>query len=453
MTNGSKIGLFGVVLALTFRAPPAAADVPQTTVEIGRAATKRCGALGPNALPAALPAMQAKLAEVRDSVDDRVAASVKAAMDASPPAGEDAGEAFDLTEALLHAPPSDPMGDRVALEISCLLSGLGHIGTTPAARLLVSAYAMAPFRAEVNRLVKVLGERALAALIEARKSASPATRSWSSGVLEAMNKKLPGDAVQSKSNQVLADVLIAYGNIHDMDAIGVILSFVNSDRVQIRDAAREALGAYGQDALAKLREAYSNLTGKNARDDWSAAQVAKELFLAYDKVRLQEVYALLDEGLALEKAGKLDEAVVAFDRILARQPMLDRRSEAVPTYVQYALTIEEKNRPSALAYLRKAARLDPENARQGQIASEVAYLEGEELLAHGVVDSALFQKAAALDPGNARARAELARIDAAAAGRDARVRRWEWAGGGAAAAVALLILFGRRPNKRKRATS
>ncbi|MEO6576105.1 MAG: hypothetical protein ABIP89_19785, partial [Polyangiaceae bacterium] len=255
------------------------------------------------------------------------------------------------------------------------------------------------------------------------------------------------------SNQVLADVLNAYGNIHDMDAIGIVLSFVNSDRVQIRDAARDALSAYGQDALAKLREAYGNLTGKIARDDWSAAQVAKELFSAYDKVRLQEVYTLLDEGLALEKAGKLDEAVVAFDRILARQPMLDRRSEAVPSYVQYALSLEDKDRPRALAYLRKAARLDPENARAGQIASEIAYLEGEELLAHGVTDAVLFQRAAALDPGNLKARAELDRIDAAAASRDLRVRHWEWAGASVAAVIALLILFVRRPDKRKRATS
>jgi tetratricopeptide (TPR) repeat protein len=401
----------GVFLTLALAASPALADVPEPNVGTSSAASTHCGELGPTALPAALPAIEVRLAQLRSRAD----------------------------------------GD--ALEISCLLGGLAHIGTTPAARLLVSAYAMPPFRAEVNRLVNLLGERALAALIESRKSPSPATRAWSSSVLETMNKKLPGDAVQSKSNQVLADVLVAYGNIHDLDAIGVILSFVNSDRVQIRDAAREALSAYGQDALPKLREAYSNLTGKNARNDWSAAQVAKELFSAYDKVRLQEVYALLDEGLALEKDGKLDDAVMAFDRILARQPMLDRRAEAVPTYVQYALTIEEKDRPRALAYLRKAARLDPENARAGQIASEVAYLEGEELLAHGVTDVALFQRAAALDAANARARTELDRIDAATASRQLRVRHWKWASGAVAAVVALLILFARRPTKRKRATS
>ena len=88
----------------------------------------------------------------------------------------------------------------------------------------------------------------------------------------------------------------AYGAIHDMDAVSVVLSFVNSDRAQVRAAARESLGLYGQDAIWKLREAYTNLVGKSAPDTWSADQVSKELFATYDRFRLQEVYALLDDG-------------------------------------------------------------------------------------------------------------------------------------------------------------
>ena len=36
---------------------------------------------------------------------------------------------------------------------------------------------------------------------------------------EAMGKRIPGDAVQTHDNQVLADVLHAYGVIHDLDAV------------------------------------------------------------------------------------------------------------------------------------------------------------------------------------------------------------------------------------------
>ena len=56
----------------------------------------------------------------------------------------------------------------------------------------------------------------------------------------------------------------------------VILSFVNSDRAQVRAAAREALAAYGQDAIWKLREAYAALTGKPANEGWTAPELANE---------------------------------------------------------------------------------------------------------------------------------------------------------------------------------
>ncbi|WP_336139508.1 HEAT repeat domain-containing protein, partial [Klebsiella pneumoniae] len=79
------------------------------------------------------------------------------------------------------------------------------------------------------------------ALVETRKDSSSELRHWAYAQLEAMGKRIPGDAVQTKDNQVLADVLHAFGAIHDLDAVPVILSFVSSDRVQVRTAAREAL--------------------------------------------------------------------------------------------------------------------------------------------------------------------------------------------------------------------
>ena len=178
-----------------------------------------------------------------------------------------------------------------------------------------------------------------------------------------MGKRIPGDAVQTKDNQVLADVLRAFANVHEWTRCRSSSRSCNSDRIQVRAAARDALAQFGQDAVWKLREAYSNVTGKAAPDGWAAAQVAKELFAAYDRLRLQEVYGLLDEGLAKEKEGKLEEAVAAFDKVLARQPMLDRRGEMVPAYVAYAQKLEDSDPPKALALFRKAARLWPEGPR------------------------------------------------------------------------------------------
>jgi tetratricopeptide (TPR) repeat protein len=303
--------------------------------------------------------------------------------------------------------------------------------------VLMASDAGGVLRPELSRQVKAMGERAIAALIEARRDPSPETRTWATNLLEGMGKKTPGDAVQSKDNQVLADVLHAYANIKDLDALPVVLSFVNSDRAQVRAAAREATLAYGQDAQWKLREAYAVLTGEPAPEGMPAADLAKKLFDAYDRFRLQEVYALLDAGLARLRDDKLDEAVADFDQVLARQPLLDRRAEMVPGYVQYAESIESKDRAAALATLRKALRLDEQGPQSSHVRSEIDYLEGEDLLARGVDDTEPFEQALVLDPQNAKARAELDRLHATA--ETSRTRGWRIV---AAALVLVLAIAG-----------
>jgi tetratricopeptide (TPR) repeat protein len=268
--------------------------------------------------------------------------------------------------------------------------------------------------------------------------------------LESMGKRVPGDAVQTKDNQVLADVLRAFANVHDMDALPVLLSFVNSDRIQVRAAAREALLQFGQDAVWKLREAYANVTGKPAAEGVPAVQIAKDLFTAYDKLRLQEVYGLLDEGLAKEKDGKHDEAVAAFDKVLARQPMLDRRGEMVPAYVALAQSVEESDPPRSLALFRKAARLWPESPRANQIEAEIAYLEGKELLSRGIADTTPFKRALTLDPSHDKARTELNRLETNIEERQERLRALAAAGVVVLVAVVGILLFGGRRRAAKR---
>ncbi len=395
-------------------------------------------------------AIEKKLAESRKTSLD-VHAIVKLARDSN--AGK-MGENWDLLDALVRLTPDGP-AHRVTISTVCLVRALAHIGSTPAIKAMIPV-AIDHTRAlqtDTTFQVRALGEKSVAALIETRKDPSSEVRHFAVAQLEAMQKRLPGEAVQTKSNQVLADVLRAYGLVRDMDAMSVILSFVNSERAQVRDAAREALAAFGQDAIWKLREAYSNLVGKPAPEAWTADQVAKELFGAYDRFRLQEVYALLEEGLSKHKDGKLAEATAAFDKVLARQPMLDRRGEMVPAYVAYAQDVEDADPPKALALFRKALRLDPEGARVGQIQSQIAYLEGMDLLARGIADADVFRRALTLDGGNAKARAELDRLEAAAEVRQERTRRWAAGGAVLAIAIALIVLFGgaRKPPTAARA--
>jgi tetratricopeptide (TPR) repeat protein len=305
------------------------------------------------------------------------------------------------------------------------------------------------FRAEIARDLQQVGDRATPALIFAAHDPARDVSRWASGELEVLGKKVPGDAVQTKSNDVLSDVLEAYGATHDLDALSAVLSFINSDRAQIRDAARRATLAYGDAALAKLREAFANLTDNPPPQAWSAADVARELFAKNDRFRLQEVYAMMDAGLLAEAAGKHEEAVAAFERVLARQPLFERRAEMAPAFVSLAQAKEDTDRAAAAAYYRTAARLAPDGPRAGQVASALDYLEGEDLLARGITDESLFQRAASADPGNVKAHAELARIEAERSRRALTTRRYEeWGGAIATLALGLAVFVGRRKRPR-----
>ena len=403
-----------------------------------KAAIKEVSELGSNALSA----IHAKLAEARHV--GGVSNVVREAKELTE--GEGQG---DLALALLRVRSQNNAAYKATLTTTVLIRALAHIANTASTRELIAILNDhgGVFRPEITRQVPKVGEAFVPALIEARRG-SVETRRWAHLQLEALGKKTAGEAAQVKSSTVLCDVLRAYGSIHDIEALAVILSFVNTDRAQVRAAAREALSMYGGDGLWKLREAYSNLTGKPTPEGWSADQVAKELFTAFDKVRLQEVYELLDEGLKLEKDHKLLEATQAFDKALARQPLLDRRAEMIPAYVAYADSIEEKDLAQALALYRKAARLEPKDARKAQIESGIAYLEGKELLSRGIADEEAFKRAIALDPTNARARAELGKLEAVVETKAEKSRRVLSGGAVILAAAIGIFFFGARSRRR-----
>jgi len=405
-----------------------------------RAAAKAASELGPDAVPA----ITKKLAELRKAPSAAITAAVKQAGKPT--------ESADLCAKLLELPRDAPKVDaaaaRTALVTAALVRGLVHASTAsaagvPAIKQLVKVAGDhgGAFRPEIARHVKALGERAIPALLETRKDGSADLRGWAYGQLEAMGKRIPGDAVQTTDHDLLAEILRTYGAIHDLDSVPVLLSFINADREQIRTAAREAVAGFGQDAIWKLREAYGNMAGKPAPDGWSAAEVAKQLFAVSDRLRLQEVYGLLEEGLAREKEGKVDEAVAAFDKVLARQPMLDRRADMAPAYVAHAEKLIDSDPVQAASILKKALRLAPESPRTPQIEAQLAYLEGKDLAARGITDPAPFQRALTLDPAHAGARAEIDRIESQTHDRGTRTQAATAAGAALLVGLIVALLF------------
>jgi tetratricopeptide (TPR) repeat protein len=245
---------------------------------------------------------------------------------------------------------------------------------------------------------------------------------------------------------VLADVLRAYGRTRDVDAVRVLLSFCNSDRIQLREAARESIAAIGEPGHWQLKDVYLGLTGEKPPRDWAWDRIARELFGLYDRARLAEVYRLMDDGLAAAAASKHEEATAAFDKVLARAPLFDRRKEMVPTYVARAKELEAKGSlTESLELYRKAYRLDPKSPDVKKLEAEIAYVEGMVLIAQGTPDRFILNRALELDPGHTRAREALASFEEKAVARQSSMKRYAIAGGiGVAALIAMLLLIRRR---------
>jgi tetratricopeptide (TPR) repeat protein len=455
-------------LASTALPPPA----PELARELDAALAKAASAkederqAGLTALreagPSMLPAIARKLGELRKSLDREAAAALitearkrgrsakgpqagegapagkgKAAGDEGEGAGREAGG--DWLAFVTAAPRPGDAAYRDLVAVLAAERALVEIGTTPAVRELVNVFVYFGdlFRVDVQHMVARLGDRALPALLEARRHDAEKVRRWAAGRLDALGKAIPGEAVQVTDPQVLADVLRAYGRGRDVDALRVIVSFAGSDRAQVRDAAREALSNYGDAAVWQLREAYENLLGQRPPPGSPWDKLAAELFEAHDRARLAEVYALFDEGLELGRAGRLDEMADRFDRVLARAPTFERRAEMVPGYLSLARSVDAADPAKALVLARKALRLDPEGAHAKALASYVLTLEGEAQLARGLADAVPFQRAAELDASNGRARADLARLERGPGLAPPGVYRYA-----AAAAVALVALAG-----------
>lgn len=342
-------------------------------------------------------------------------------------------------------PQSEPW--RKLVRLLAMERMLAAIGTTPAVRELIQlhAYFGELLRIDLQRQVAKLRDKAVPALIEARHHDAKLIQRWASRQLDVLGRAIPGEAVSTSDTQVLADVLRAYGRTRDVDAVRVILSFCNSERVQLREAAREAIAAIGEPGMWQLKDGYLGLTGEKPPREWSWERLARELFALHDTARLAQVYKLMDDGLASLRAKNYADATQAFDKVLARSPLFERRAEMVPAYVARARQLDDDHRDDALAMLRKALRLDPTSPGAKALESEIAGMEGALLAARGTPDKFILERAIELDPTNASARATLAGLEDKAIERQSSIRRYVLAAGiGVAALLAMAVLWWRR---------
>jgi hypothetical protein len=327
---------------------------------------------------------------------------------------------------------------RPLTEVLAYVRMFEAIGTWPAARRVVAMYLRfgERWRTETEQALSRLGDRALPALIESTVHPTPSVAQWALAKLEEMGKHVASEAVQVSDPALRADILLAYGKARDVGTARLLIAFAASERDQVRLAARQAVAMLGDLGSVELRDAYETATGSSAPRHWSWRRVAEELFARFDGQRLSEVYGLFAEGRAAEARGDLDAARVAFDQVLARDPLFERGGLMVPVYLAFAERALDQDPTGAELAARRAERLATDGRARDRALSLRYTLEAAELVRRGIVDDELLQRARTLDPDNRRAAALEAEIAARTGSDRATFRRYV-----AAVSILALALF------------
>jgi hypothetical protein len=353
------------------------------------------------------PAMKEKLAQLRDSARERLRLDSERRGD---PALVVTPDYLDL---LLRAEPSSERSYKALVHVLALSRMLEHIGSVAAVKQLIRVYVRFGefLRVDTQLALARLGERAVAPLIETTRHPAPQIVSWAEERLLSMGKSLPSDAVQVSDTGVLSDILRAYGRARRLDTARLLISYAQSERAPVRQAARESLTLLGTASTWQLRDAYEKTLGKRAPEEWSWERTARELFAELDRQRLLDIYALFDSGRAAVERGELKAARDTFDRVLASDPGFQDGSLMAEAYIAFGRRYADEAPDEARLGLSRAERLVPEGPLHAQAESLRSTLDVEALLAEGIVDQVLLHRAAEQDPQNQRAASLLERLD------------------------------------------
>ncbi len=347
---------------------------------------------------------------------------------------------------------ADPKSEawRNLVTVLALSRMLETIGTVEAVRGLVDVYARFGefLRITTQNALSRLGDKAVPALIEAERHPAEKISKWAVRQLDMLGKGIPSEAVQTQDQAVLADVLRAYGRTRNPDAVRIVVSFVSSERAQVREASRQSVALLGEVGSWQLRDTYENVVGKKPPRDWAWERTARELFAEFDRLRVAQVGKLFEAGQAARASGDFEKMRESFDQLLAHDPSFESRTELAAGYVAFAKATQDKSREPAVAALRRAERLDP---TLKEATSLRLTLEAEALEEKGIADSTLLERALESDAQNARAKSALARFER---GEPKRSESTRFVAAGsilALAIAAIAFLFLRKPKAEPRA--
>jgi hypothetical protein len=332
-----------------------------------------------------------------------------------------------------------------ACESVLLWRALEQMGTTAAFRLIAELVALdgAAWEQETRRTIERVGARLGPMLIEVRNHPNAAVRRWSRWATAALGFEQPGRAIQlaevAGDTTLLADSLRAWGTVHDLNAIRVVVSFVGSEQGEVRDAARAALEQLGRNAIWVVREQLALVSGQEADPRWGWERTRRALLDAHDEARLAPVRAEIAQGEAAAARGELDVMGAHFDRVLLRAPELAQRSRMSEGYARLAaFRRERKDLSGAARALRRAVSLADDDSARAHWLATLRALQADLDLARGIADLHAYRSRVSRSADDGFAVSMVARLSGAQATESRQRKRLAAAG---AAALALLGAF------------
>jgi hypothetical protein len=336
------------------------------------------------------------------------------------------------------------------VEVLAMSRMLVQVGDIRGARELVQVYVRFGefLRVDTQLELEKMGDFGVAALIEARRYPAAKIARWAERQLDTQGKAIASEAIRTDDPEQLAAILRALGRTRDPVAARVIISLANSERAQVREAARQAVVMLGDVGIWQLRDAYENVVGERPPRDWSWERTARELFARFDRLRLARVFTTFEQGLKARADGDLEKMRLAFGKVLARSPRFERANEMAPGLFEYATRADAAHRADAIDALRRAVRINTDKSLDPGINSLLLTLLAEQRAARGVADQTLLRRAIELDASNRRAQSLLSDLERPNTDAERRWARYGAAGVVSVAALAaILVILLRRPRK------
>jgi tetratricopeptide (TPR) repeat protein len=350
-----------------------------------------------------------------------------------------ADDNVDLAEGVLQV--LEQQRDRTTLAVTeplLLLRSLERMPRTEAGLVMADVLTLedtAAWEAELRLARERVGLPLLPALLRLRSYGDARVRAFAQTGVRALNMEDTQQSLKLDDPHLLAKVVRAYGEPLDFAAMPGVVRLVNADKLEVREAARATTARFGKNAIWQLRQLYEEVVGTAADHHWDAEHTARELYAALDRGTRTDEETLLARGMARFVAGDLEGMQQQYDRLLAQSPHFAERAKMAVGYAALGQKRLAQDRLVAArdAYQR-ALRLAPDATDAESLRGQLAYIDAELALSHGVVDLHGYEQALHHAPKLAAAAEAKDRLSGARAAREHQRKRL-------AAGAAILLLL------------